>query len=75
LARKGVNSSRATNTRPTRAVILTREVAERLGCSPKTVRELVATGRLNPVRLSPRGHLRFRLEEIENLIAGEKPDE
>jgi excisionase family DNA binding protein len=65
----------ATNLTQDRAVILTREVAERLGCSPKTVRELVATGRLNPVRLSPRGHLRFRVEDVEALIAGENPGE
>jgi excisionase family DNA binding protein len=56
-------------------LLVTREVAAALRCTPATVRELVNAGRLSPVRLSPKGHLRFRFEDVERLIAGEKPDE
>jgi excisionase family DNA binding protein len=56
-------------------LLVTREVAAKLRCTPATVRELVNGGRLRPIRLSPKGHLRFRLEDVERLIAGEKPDE
>jgi excisionase family DNA binding protein len=51
------------------------EVAYMLGCSPRRVRELAAEGLLQSVRFGPKGHLRFRVEDIEAFMAGEKPDE
>jgi DNA-binding transcriptional MerR regulator len=60
-----------TLTRP-RRLLLTKEVAALLECSPKRVRELAADGLLVPVRLTPLGHLRFRREDVERLVAGEK---
>lgn len=41
------------------------EVAERLGYSTKTVRQLVADGKLEAVRFSPNGHLRFLEGDVE----------
>jgi excisionase family DNA binding protein len=49
-----------------------REVAELLGISTKRVRELVATGELPSVRLGSQGWHRFRAEDVERLIAGER---
>jgi excisionase family DNA binding protein len=48
-----------------------KEVAQILGVDPKRVRELVATGDLPSVRLGGAGWHRFRIEDIEHLIAGE----
>lgn len=52
-----------------------KEVARILGCDPAMVRILVAEGCLKLVRLGPRGWHRFRREDVEALIAGEKPHE
>jgi predicted site-specific integrase-resolvase len=52
-------------------LLLAKDVAVMLACSTKHVHNLVDAGRLNPVRLSPRGHLRFRPEDIERIISGE----
>ena len=49
-----------------------REVARMLGVDPKRVRELVASGDLPSVRLGGQGWHRFRLEDIERLIAGDR---
>jgi hypothetical protein len=51
--------------------LLTKEVAAALRCTPKRVWELAAAGVLEPVRLTPRGHMRFRTADVERLIAGE----
>ena len=47
-----------------------REVADILGVDPSRVRELVADGTLPSVRLGLHGWHRFRLEDVERLIAG-----
>lgn len=52
-------------------LLLTHEVAEMLRCSPRRLHELVAEGRLRPLRLTAQGHMRFRRDEIEALIRGE----
>ena len=51
-------------------LVLARDVATALGCSTKRVRQISANGLLEAVRLSPRGHLRFRAEDVERLIRG-----
>jgi excisionase family DNA binding protein len=50
-----------------------REVAAMLGVSTKRIRELVAEGRLSSVRLGENGWHRFRVEDVERLIAGQEP--
>lgn len=52
-------------------LLTTREVADLLRVSEWRIRELVAEGILHPLRLSTRGRMRFRVEEVERLIAGE----
>ena len=47
------------------------EVAAALGISPWRVRELVASGDLPSVRFGSKGWHRFRLEDVERLIAGQ----
>lgn len=44
------------------------EVAEKLGCSTRTVRQLVAEGKLAAVRFAPRGHLRFVAEDVDRFV-------
>jgi excisionase family DNA binding protein len=46
----------------------TREVADRLKCSPRTIRRLVADGCLRPVRLSKRT-VRFNMDHVERLLS------
>ena len=48
------------------------EVARLLGVSIERVRELVATGELQSIRLGGTGWHRFRAEDVESLITGEK---
>jgi excisionase family DNA binding protein len=52
-----------------------KEVAHILGVDPSRVRELVASGDLPSVRLGAQGWHRFRLKDVEALIAGRKPHE
>lgn len=47
-----------------------KEVARLLGVSPARVRDLVASGELQSVRLGDQGWHRFRAEDVERLIAG-----
>jgi excisionase family DNA binding protein len=47
------------------------EVAKILGVSKDKVHELVAEGVLEPIRLGGRGWYRFRVEDVERLIAGD----
>lgn len=44
-----------------------------LGISRARVQMLAKAGVLQPVRLVPLGDLRFRVEDVERLIAGEAP--
>lgn len=53
-------------------LLSTRAVAERYSYTPQGIRELVALGVLHPVRLTPRGHYRFREEEVERLTSDER---
>jgi excisionase family DNA binding protein len=48
------------------------EVARILGVTSARVRELAADGQLPSVRLGEQGWHRFRLEDVERLIAGEE---
>lgn len=48
-----------------------KEVGRILGVTPTRVRQLVANGDLPSVRLAAQGHHRFRLADVERLIAGE----
>jgi len=52
-------------------LLTTAEVAETMRITPTYVRELVARGTLEPIRLSPRGRLLFRVADVERVIAGE----
>ena len=45
------------------------EAALVLACSPRTVRRLASEGMLTAVRFGEHGHLRFRPDELEALIA------
>lgn len=55
-------------------LIPVRAVAERLGCSPKTVRALARSGRLPAVRFGERGWFRFDPSEVEQLARPETED-
>ena len=47
------------------------EVADLLGCSPKTVERIIARGDLPKVKLSPRMvRVRVRAEDVQRLIDG-----
>jgi excisionase family DNA binding protein len=50
------------------------EVADLLGVTRWKVLELVADGQLRSVRFGENGWHRFRVEDVERLIAGEEPD-
>jgi len=49
------------------------QVAEILGVSRERVQILARQGTLTPIRFGPKGRLRFRVEDVERLIAGEGP--
>lgn len=51
-------------------LLRTSEVATMLGCSRARVHQLARAGVLHPVRLVPLGDLRFRVEDVERMIAG-----
>jgi excisionase family DNA binding protein len=44
------------------------ETARLMGCSVATVKRLAEKGELPIVRFGPRGHVRFRLRDIEDFI-------
>ena len=44
------------------------EVAERVGCHPRTIARAAARGELNPIRFNS-GLLRFRRSEVDRWIA------
>jgi excisionase family DNA binding protein len=58
----------STSTRLLRA----KEVAQMLGVDSSRVRELVASGDLPSVRLGAQGWHRFRREDVEALIEGNR---
>lgn len=49
-------------------LLTTRQVAERLGVEPDTVRHLAKTAVLPPIRFGERGLYRFRLADVEALL-------
>lgn len=49
------------------------QVAHRMQCSPKSVRNWVHARRIPHLRVGPRGLLRFRLSAVENALAVEVP--
>jgi hypothetical protein len=52
------------------ALLTSREVQDYLRLSSTRVSELVASGVLKPVRITPRGNLRFKASDIELLVSG-----
>jgi excisionase family DNA binding protein len=60
----------ATTDLPVARLVKAREAAAMLGCSRPHVYVLIKAGVLRPVRLHPTGDLRFRVTDIERLIAG-----
>jgi DNA-binding transcriptional MerR regulator len=48
-------------------LLSTRAAADRLGYSPRTLRLYAQMGLLEPIRMTERGHLRFRERDIERL--------
>jgi excisionase family DNA binding protein len=55
-------------------LLTTAETAHLLGVSKDSVQRAVRAGTLEAVRLRPGGHPRFRLADIERLIAGRPGD-
>jgi excisionase family DNA binding protein len=49
-------------------LLTTRQVAERLGVEPDTVRHLAKIAVLPPIRFGPKGLYRFRPEDVEALL-------
>ena len=45
-----------------------RDVANMLSVHTNTVRRLVTTGRLQAIRISPRGDLRFRESDVRDYL-------
>lgn len=52
-----------------RPLLTTHQVAEQLGVSIFTVRNLVEAGKLPAIRLRPGSPFRFRPEDVESLAA------
>ena len=52
----------------TRRLLTTREVAELLACPPRYVRVLIRQGRLQFMRLTPRGAYRIDAASVEALM-------
>jgi excisionase family DNA binding protein len=44
------------------------ETARLIGCGPDTVRRLVREGELKAIRFTPKGVLRFRPDDVADLI-------
>ena len=49
-------------------LLTTAEVADRLNLDPKTVRRMVAAGKLPAVRLPGGGHMRYRWVDVEQAL-------
>lgn len=54
----------------TRRLLSAREAAEQLGVGVATVRRAAHDGRLDAVRVRENGWLRFRVADVEALVAG-----
>jgi len=55
---------------PVPQLLTLRQAAAMLGCSPNTLRNWDAAGRLKAVRIGPRRDRRYRLADIRRLIDG-----
>lgn len=53
---------------PTPMLLTVGEVAGRLSVHPNTIRRWSEEGLLNPIRLGPLGHRKFREAEIDRLL-------
>ncbi len=53
--------------------LLAPEVAKRLGVSVEYVRDLVRDGRLQAYRLTPKGRLHFRPEDVTGAMRQARP--
>jgi excisionase family DNA binding protein len=62
----------AGSTQVQRRLLRGSEVALMLGVALPRVRRLVREGKLEAVRMGNRGWHRFRVEDVERLIAGER---
>jgi excisionase family DNA binding protein len=58
------------STQVERRLVLASEVASMLGVGLPYVRQLVREGKLEAVRIGGTGWHRFRVEDVERLIAG-----
>ena len=59
----------------TKQLLTTSEVAELLRLSPSRVCELAAAGEIPAVRVSRKGHLRFRAADIEAMLSPRRAEE
>jgi excisionase family DNA binding protein len=50
------------------------DAAETLGYSVSGIRQLISTGVLSVVRLRPTGRYRFRVSDLERLVANDKEE-
>jgi excisionase family DNA binding protein len=64
---------RMPTTTPARRLLKASEVAALYGLHRDTIRQLVADGKLQSVRIGEHGWHRFRVEDVERFIAGEAP--
>lgn len=58
---------------PAARLLTIREAAEMLHVHLVTLRRWEASGLISAVRIGPRGHRRFRTEDLNALIAGATP--
>ncbi|MCV7255633.1 helix-turn-helix domain-containing protein [Mycobacterium hackensackense] len=56
---------------PETVLITTSDVSTRFGVSSQSVRRWIAQGKLQPATVTPGGHYRFRLADIEALLGVE----
>ena len=66
----------AANATPTEhaRLVNAREAAAMLGVSVYTVRRAVREGELRALRFRRRGHLRFRVADLEEIVSGRPQD-
>jgi excisionase family DNA binding protein len=55
-----------------RHYLSTKETAEVLGCSARSVFRLIDAGRLTPVQFRPNGRLRFPTDQVDALMEPRK---
>jgi predicted site-specific integrase-resolvase len=60
--------------RPTR-MLNTREAADAIGISPKTLQRYVTEGKIRPTLRLPSGQMRWDLEHLKDQLRDKDPDE